>query len=114
MRRRNAFTLIEVLIAVVLIDVGLLALVGAGSVLVRRTTELRLRAAAARVAADRLQLLGAGACAASSGIAAGAQGLREFWSATSPTNGVREFYDSVAFSVAGVDRAVALRTRLPC
>ncbi len=114
MRRRRGFTLIEVLIAVVLVDVALLALVAAGSTLVRRTTEVRVRTIAARLAIDRLQLLGAGACAATTGAMTSAGGIREFWGAMSPVNGVREIFDSVTFTVAGVDKAVALHTRLPC
>jgi Tfp pilus assembly protein PilV len=114
MHRRAGFTLVEVLIAVVLIDVGLLALVAAGSILVRRTAEVRLRATAVRVALDRLQLVGVGACVSASGVAIGARGIRENWGATAPTNGVRELYDSVTFTVAGAEKLLALRTRLPC
>jgi Tfp pilus assembly protein PilV len=114
MHRRAGFTLVEVLIAVVLIDVGLLALVAAGSILVRRATELRLRAVAVRAAVDRLQLIGVGACVGANGATIGSGDVRENWEATAPTNGVRELYDSVTFIVAGVEKAVALRTRLPC
>jgi Tfp pilus assembly protein PilV len=114
MHRRAGFTLIEVLIAVVLIDVGLLALVAAGSILVHRATDLRLRNSAVAVAVNRLQLIGVGACVGANGAAIGAGGIRESWGVTAPTNGVRELYDSVAFTVDGVERVVALRTRLPC
>src|SRR5258706_6196830 len=114
MHRRAGFTLVEVLIAVVLIDVGLLALVAAGSILVRRATEVRLRTAALRAAVDRLLLIGVGTCAGANGATIGPGGVRESWGATAPTNGVRELYDSVTFTVAGVERSVALRTRLPC
>ena len=69
---------------------------------------------ATRAAMDRLQILGAGACAGASGTAASALGFREFWTATAPTKGVRELYDSVSFNVAGIEKAVSLRTRLPC
>jgi Tfp pilus assembly protein PilV len=114
MRQRDGFTLLEVLIAVVLIDVALLALVAAGSVLVRRTTELRLRTIAARVAADRLELLGVAPCVAASGTATMPQGLRELWTTTSAVNDARDIYDSVTFTVAGVDHSLVLRSRRPC
>lgn len=112
--RRPGFTLIEVLIAVVLIDVGLLALVASGSVLVRRTTEYRLQNRAARIAADRLGLLGASPCVAVSGTAASAGGIAESWSAAAPVNGVRELRDSVAFSIGTAAKSVTLRTAQPC
>ena len=114
MHRRAGFTLVEVLIAVVLIDVGLLALVAAGSILVRRAAEVRLRTTAIHVAVDRLQLVGVGACVGTNGVAIGASGVRENWGATAPTNGVRELYDSVTFTVDGAVKLLALRTRLPC
>ena len=113
-RRRAGFTLIEVLIAVVLIDVGLLALVAASTVLVRQTNDLKARTAASRSAANRVQLLGAGSCVATSGVAVGPSTLREEWSAVLQANNVRELRDSVSFVTGGDTHAVVFRTRLPC
>lgn len=110
---RRGFTLIEVLIAVILVDVGLLALVGAGSILVRDSAERRVRTAATRAAADRLQLLGATPCVESSGSAA-SRDFRETWFATAPSNSVRELSDSVVFTMAGKVKIVVLRTRQSC
>jgi type II secretory pathway pseudopilin PulG len=114
MQRRAGFTLVEVLIAVFLIDVGLLALVAAGSILVRRAAEVRLRGAAVRAAVDRLQSLGVGPCGSVSGTFANGNGLRELWSAASPASGIRELSDSVVFTINGFERSIALRTRSPC
>jgi Tfp pilus assembly protein PilV len=114
LRARCGFTLIEVVVAVVLIDVGLLALVAASAVLVRQTTELRVRSAALHAATNRLQLLGASACVATSGAAAGPLSIHEWWSVVLQPNGVRELRDSVTFSVGIAEKTVVLRTRLPC
>jgi prepilin-type N-terminal cleavage/methylation domain-containing protein len=115
-RRRAGFTLIEVLVAVVLIDVGLLALVAGSAVLVRQAAELRMRNAALRAATNRVQFLGAGPCLATAGGAGGsnAGALREEWSVSLQANNVREVLDRVTFTVGGDTRAVVLRTRLPC
>jgi prepilin-type N-terminal cleavage/methylation domain-containing protein len=112
--RRRGFTLVELLVAVVLVDVGLLALVTGTAVLVRRQNELRARAAAVRFASNRLQLLAASACAPASGSAPAAVGVTEWWSAESRANHTRELRDSVAFTVSGVERSLVLRTRLVC
>ena len=112
--RRRGFTLVEVLIAVLLIDVGLLALVASGSVLVRRTAESRLRTLALRAAADRIALLSAAPCAASTGSATDSRGISERWSVSASTNGVRDLNDSVTFTVGAVERSVALHTAQPC
>jgi len=113
MRSRRGFTLIEVVFAVVLIDVGLLALVAASATLVRRAGDLRARDTALRAATDRLQLLGATPCAGQSGSATSA-GIREAWTVSAPRNGSRELRDSVVFATTRGIGAVVLRTRLPC
>jgi Tfp pilus assembly protein PilV len=111
---RPGFTLLEVLIAVVLIDVGLLALVASTALLIRQTAELRARSAAVRAAANRLQRLGAATCAPTSGTASGAFGIRETWSIAVAVDGVRELSDSVTYTTPTGVRSVVLRTKLPC
>ena len=114
MRNRAAFTLIEVIVSVVLLNVGLLALVASSAVLIRQTSEMRARSAAVRAAANRLALLGATTCAARSGTASSAFGVREVWSVQVLDDGVRELRDSVSYSAPTGVKSVVLRTRLPC
>jgi Tfp pilus assembly protein PilV len=113
-RRRSGFTLVELLVAVVLIEIGLLALVASGASLVRQTTTTRARLAAINAAGNRLQLLGATACIATSGMNGPAAGLIERWSATLQSNGTRELRDSVTFVAMGSTHSIVLRTRLTC
>jgi prepilin-type N-terminal cleavage/methylation domain-containing protein len=110
----RGFTLVEVLLAVILISVGLLALVAGSAMLLRQANDLRIRRAALQAGADRVQLLGAGSCAGASGDASGPFGIHEHWSAELVGNGIREVCDSVTFSVRGEARTFVLRTRLPC
>jgi Tfp pilus assembly protein PilV len=114
MRSRRGFTLAEVLLAIILIDVGLLALVGSSALLARRTNALRLRNAALRAAANRLQQLGAAPCAPATGVATSADGVQEAWTLV-PTNGtVLDIRDSVTFSDGATTHRIVLETRLPC
>jgi len=113
MRARPAFTLAEVLVAVVLIDVGLLALVAGSAVLVRQTNELRLRTAALRAANNRLQRLGSAPCQATAGSATVA-GVREDWTVAPRPDSVGDLRDSVTFQVGPASHSVVLTTRLPC
>src|SRR6478672_4177228 len=62
LRSRDGFTLVELLIAVLLIDVGVLAMVAGTALIVRRQNAMRTRALAAQVAANRIQRLQGGAC----------------------------------------------------
>lgn len=114
MRCRAAFTLLEVLLAVVLLDVGLLALVAGSTVLVAQTNELRGRSTALQLAHDRLQLLGGAPCVATTGDASGPSASSEHWQLTLIGSATRELSDSVSFVMHGVTRSVVLRTRLPC
>lgn len=112
---RRGFTLVELLIAVVLIDVGLLAIVDAGAVVVRRTTELRARAVAVRTASNRLELLaGTAPCTAATGAADLARGITEAWSVVIQASAVRELTDSVSYQSSSGAHSVVLRTRVPC
>ncbi|MEO7085558.1 MAG: hypothetical protein ABI442_03360 [Gemmatimonadaceae bacterium] len=112
--RRSGFTLLEVIAAIILIDVGLLALVAGSAVLVRETTRLRARTVALRTAANRLEVLGVARCEAASGDSTLADGTQESWSAALEPNAVRELRDSVTFPFGATTRSLVLRTRLPC
>lgn len=111
---RRGFTMIELLVAVVLIDVGLLGLVAASAVVVRANGDLRARSAATRAAANRVQALVASPCASASGSAAPAAGMRERWDVTLSPHHWREIRDSVAYDVSGATRSFVLRTRATC
>lgn len=108
------FTLLEVLLAIILIDVALLALVAGSATLVRRSSDLKVRGAALRAADDRLQGLSIAPCTAAAGSAQGAYGLRESWTVAAPNTSIREISDSVAFVTHGTPGSIVLRTRLSC
>ena len=114
LRARRAFTLVEVIVAVVLIDVGFLALLAATAVLMRADTDARARLDATRAADARLGRLGAMTCDSSAPGTASSHARSEYWSATLPPGGVRELRDSVSFSMHGRTSLVVLSTRIPC
>lgn len=116
MPNRRGFTLVEVLIAIVLIDIGLLALAGASATIARQTNALRLRNAALRTATNRVQQLGVVPCAAAAGSFATPDGIQETWS-IALAGTFRDVSDSVAFGATrsgNAAHAIVLRTRLPC
>lgn len=112
--RRRGFTLVEVIVAVVVIYVGLLSLVAGSAVLLRRTTQVRAEISALQVGSNRLETLGAGSCSALIGNTVTSPALREDWSAELRPLGTRELRDSVTYTVQGHARWVTVRTRLPC
>lgn len=77
---RAGFTLVETLVALVLFQVGIIALVATAGVAARDLAEATLRRRAAQVAAARVEVLLGSAClAATSGSAVLNGGLREWW-----------------------------------
>lgn len=111
---RAGFTLVEVLVAILLIDVGVLAMVSGLAVVARREMGMRSRVAAARAAENRIQSLLARPCAASSGSARGERGLTEWWSVQLVAGAQRDLRDSVEFFIDGARHHTVIRTRVPC
>jgi prepilin-type N-terminal cleavage/methylation domain-containing protein len=126
---RRGFTLVELLVAVVLVNVGLLALVGGSAAVVRRHTIIRARSVAAQMAKARVELLAAVACGAGSGATSGAasgasttvNGFAETWTVSALANGVRELSERVTFPTPATpggegnrNGEVLLRTRVAC
>jgi prepilin-type N-terminal cleavage/methylation domain-containing protein len=114
-RTRRGFSIVELIVAMMLVAVGLLSLVGANTVFVRRRNEARQRLAAVAAAANRVARLSSSACLPANGMATGAFGISERWSVVlrGGANATREIADSVLFG-ANPAHDVVVRTRLPC
>ena len=111
---RRGFTLIEVLVALVLIHVGLLSLVAASAMLVRRMTETRAEGAALQAASNRIETLAAHPCVASNGVSTGALGVREDWSAQLGPLSTLAIRDSVSYGARSRSRAIVLHAVVSC
>lgn len=96
-----------------LVAIGLLSLVGANTVLVRRRNEARQRLAAVAAAANRVAQLSSGPCLPASGTSSTPAGITERWRVVTGANAMRDIVDSVRF---GEPRThdVVLRTLVPC
>jgi Tfp pilus assembly protein PilV len=96
---RNGFTLVEVVVALVLFQFGMLALAAAGAVAARDLTVARNGARARAIAQNRVELLRASACFNSgSGTVAHPNGFLEHW--RSATSGPKRIIsDSVVYPV---------------
>ena len=110
----RGFTLVELLVAILLIDVGVLAMVSGTAMIARRQVEMRTRIVAAQTAANRIQRLIAGPCITADSSATDGRGITERWSVASLANATRDLRDSVTFAVNGVERSVVLHVRATC
>ena len=114
--RRRGFTLVELIVALLLVDVALLALVGAAAGLTRRLGASGARLRALGVATARLERIASRSClAAASGDTAWSTGIHEWWTIVPRPGGTLDVADSAVYSVGhGRTRVVALHTRVTC
>lgn len=113
MKNRHGGTLIELLVALVLLDLALLSLATVGAVTARRIGDAGRRSRATLAVANRLERLAALPCSAMSG---GALQLEprvvETWTAVRTGSSV-ELSDSVEITVRKPEQIV-VRRRQPC
>lgn len=114
-QRRRGCTLVELVVALVLCTVGLLAMLGASALLVREIGSEALETRALTVGRSRLDLLSLQECAArSGGSATHAGGLAERWGAEPAVPGVQLLVDSVTYPAPGGTRTLVLRSAGRC
>lgn len=99
-RRPRGFTLVELLIATVVLAVGLLALTSAGGAIVKLGARGQQLARIAVAASSRLELLRSQGCGAASG-ASDSGALPERWSVMPSAARTRTIVDSVTRDGAG-------------
>ena len=114
-RGRRGFTLVELLVALVLLDIGLLALVGLTASLSRSVDRLRASARAESIATARVERIAATPCTASAtGSERPDAAVTEWFSDQPAPNGTRLIVDSVAVTTVRGTRTAVLRTRARC
>ena len=114
-RARTGFSLIELLIALVLLECGLLALVGVAAASTREADSARRDAAAISVASARLERTASLSCRGSnSGVSPAGPGLTESYMEIVGPNGTRVVSDSVVVVTTRGPRVTVLRIGARC
>src|SRR5262245_26262800 len=112
-RCRRGFTLVELLVALVLLDCALLALAGTLALLSREITAANSKSRALAAAHTRVAWLAASSCGAPRS-GAEERPPREWWTDRPTISRTRVLVDSVEYQARGVSRALVLRTRALC
>jgi len=110
---QRGFTIVEMLIAVVIFSVGLLALAGTASVTMMTLTSTQSRSIATSVAESRFERMGATACASRASGSAVSRGISETWTLDRLAR-ADDVTVSVTFLSNHRPRTEQFRTFLPC
>ena len=114
LNRQPGFTLIEVLVAIVLVAIGVLAAVGSSAVIVREQDAGHSATLAASIALNRMESLRSHPCAPENGYALSARRMEEWWVSTPAGSGARTLSDSVVFLTAGTPHVFVLHAQAWC
>ncbi len=121
-RSTSGFTLVEVLVAIVVLAVGLIALVGSSAMVTRMIGRGKVETRVAQAASHRIETLRLAASSTSPRCTAGAfasggpvttNGVTESW--TVPVAGrVRNVQVNITYGTARGPRTASLQTRIEC
>ena len=114
--RPLAFTLVEVLVALVLLSCGALGVVAASAMAIRSTSEAESQIAATAAARDRVELLAAGACGVSRDTtgAETSPAIRESWSVRVSRNATRLVSASIEYDDRTGRQTIVLHRLATC
>ena len=113
MTSQRGFTIIELLVAVVIFSVGLLALAGTASVIMTTLTSTQSRTIAAGVAESRFERIRATTCAARAGGSTKTRGITESWTLAHLAR-ADDVTVAVTFLSNHQSRTETFRSFLPC
>jgi prepilin-type N-terminal cleavage/methylation domain-containing protein len=110
---RRGFTIVELLVAVILLAIGLLGLAGTSGVVLRQMTRGNAQSMGSQVAASRFEMLAGRLCNATptSGTAT-SRGVTESWSVTTAAN--ETAIATVSVTMTGRKNAEAFSTVISC
>lgn len=119
-RPRDGFTIVEVMVAIVILSIGILGLAATAGVVVRQMTGAVHQSVAATVAYSRMERIRTGNCVAmkdSSSPAAGVttRNVTEKWKIVgTPGSHVLLVYDTISYVVRGKKKKQAYHSEYPC
>jgi type IV pilus modification protein PilV len=116
--RREGFTLVEVMVAVVILAVGILGLAATASVVTRQMTGAVHQSVAANVAYSRMEWIRSGDCMVMKDSTPGTATTRnvsERWTIqVAPTKQALLVFDTITYKVRGIRRTQVFHSEFPC
>lgn len=115
---RDGFTLVELLVAIVILAVGVLGLAATASVVTRQMTGAVHQTVAANVAYSRMERIRTGNCVAMADSSSPPRGVvtrnvTERWQIVKANNAIL-VYDTITYVVRGKKRTQVYHSEFPC
>jgi type IV pilus modification protein PilV len=120
---RSGFTLIEVMVAIVILSVGVLGLISTSALVTRMIGRGNMTTKATQLAQTRLEILRQQAlsttpsCSSvSGGTATASSGISEVWTVTTPAgfSSLRQLSVTVTYPISGGTRTATMTTQVRC
>ncbi len=112
--RRSGLTLVEMMVAVMIISIGLLGLASTAGYVVRQVGGAANQTVATQVVQARLEWMRSVPCSKIVDSSATTRGVYEHWRPISKTNAVLLAIDTVKYSVAGTQKTQVVALSVPC
>lgn len=112
--QRRGFTLVEMMVAVVILSVGLLGLASTSAVVTRQVAGGASQSLAANAVQSRLEWMRSIPCARIKDSTVTKRGIRERWVPGATSNGVLFVRDTVWYKVGGTSRRHVYTMAVPC
>lgn len=113
-RARNGFTLVELIVAMLMLTIGLLGLAGVGAVVLQQMKGGTYQTIAASIAQSRFEQMEGDACTAIASGAATVRGMTEKWTASALGPRAMSVVDTVSFVSPRGTRKVGINTVVYC
>lgn len=113
-RRRSGLTLVEMMVAVVILAVGLLGLASTSAVITRQMGGTATQTTAANVVQSRLEWMRSVPCASITDSTATTRGVTERWVPGATIKRVLWVTDTLKYSVGGSARTEVYTMAVPC
>jgi prepilin-type N-terminal cleavage/methylation domain-containing protein len=114
LRPRSGFTLVEMMVAVVILAVGLLGLASTAAYVVRQVSGGAQQSMAASVVQSRMEWMRSVPCAAIKESTVVTRGVTEHWVPGATVNQVLFVTDTVKYSVSGHPKKQTYTMTVPC
>lgn len=114
-RSRGGFTLVELIVAMLMLTIGLLGLAGVGAVVLKQMKGGTYQTIAASIAQSRFEQLEGDPCASIVSGSATVRGMSETWTVSTLGLRAKTVRDTVTFvGTKGITKKVGLHTVIAC